>query len=166
VIGFNIRPEPKAAALAEKEGVEIRLYTVIYEAINDMREAMEGLLAPTYREKSLGRAEVRKTFNVPGATVAGAMVLDGKLVRSARSRLVRDGRQVWEGKLASLKRFKDDAREVAAGYECGIALENFNDVKPGDIIEAFEMEAILRKLEAPKPQTVRGQAAVEKQLQT
>ncbi|MDO8434174.1 MAG: translation initiation factor IF-2 [Candidatus Binatus sp.] len=166
VIGFNIRPEPKAAALAEKEGVEIRLYTVIYEAINDMREAMEGLLAPTYREKSLGRAEVRKTFNVPGATVAGAMVLDGKLVRSARSRLVRDGRQVWEGKLASLKRFKDDAREVAAGYECGVALENFNDVKPGDIIEAFEMEAILRKLEAPRPQTVRGQAAVEKQLQT
>jgi len=166
IIGFNIRPEPKAAALAEKEGVEIRLYTVIYEAINDMREAMEGLLAPTYREKSLGRAEVRKTFNVPGATVAGCMVLEGKIVRSARSRLVRDGRQVWEGKLGSLKRFKDDAREVAAGYECGIALENFNDVKPDDIIEAFEMEAILRKLEAPKPQTVRGPAAVEKQLQT
>jgi translation initiation factor IF-2 len=94
------------------------------------------------------------------------MVLEGKIVRSARSRLVRDGRQVWEGKLGSLKRFKDDAREVAAGYECGIALENFNDVKPDDIIEAFEMEAILRKLEAPKPQTVRGQAAVEKQLQT
>src|SRR5271168_92100 len=165
IIGFNIRPEPKAANLAEKEGVEIRLYTVIYEAINDMREAMEGLLAPTYREKALGRAEVRKIFNVPGATVAGCMVVEGKIVRSARARLVRDGRPVWEGKLATLKRFKDDAREVAQGYECGIALENFNDVKPDDIIEAFEMEAILRKLAAPTPQTVRGQAAVEKQLQ-
>jgi len=165
IIGFNIRPEPKAANLAEKEGVEIRLYTIIYEAINDMREAMEGLLAPTYREKALGRAEVRKIFNVPGATVAGCMVVEGKIVRSARARLVRDGRPVWEGKLATLKRFKDDAREVAQGYECGIALENFNDVKPDDIIEAFEMEAILRKLAAPSPQTVRGQAAVEKQLQ-
>ena len=165
IIGFNIRPEPKAANLAEKEGVEIRLYTIIYEAINDMREAMEGLLAPTYREKALGRAEVRKIFNVPGATVAGCMVVDGKIVRSARARLVRDGRPVWEGKLATLKRFKDDAREVAQGYECGIALENFNDVKPDDIIEAFEMEAILRKLAAPSAQTVRGQAAVEKQLQ-
>jgi len=165
IIGFNIRPEAKAANLAEKEGVEIRLYTVIYEAINDMREAMEGLLAPTYREKALGRAEVRKIFSVPGATVAGCMVVDGKIVRSARARLVRDGRPVWEGKLATLKRFKDDVREVAQGYECGIALENFNDVKPDDIIEAFEMEAILRKLAAPKPETVRGQAAVEKQLQ-
>src|SRR3984885_7518808 len=158
IIGFNIRPEPKAANLAEKEGVEIRLYTIIYEA-------MEGLLAPTYREKALGRAEVRKIFNVPGATVAGCMVVEGKIVRSARARLVRDGRPVWEGKLATLKRFKDDAREVAQGYECGIALENFNDVKPDDIIEAFEMEAILRKLAAPTPQTIRGQAAVEKQLQ-
>jgi translation initiation factor IF-2 len=166
VIGFNIRPEPKAATLAEKEGVEIRLYTIIYEAINDMREAMEGLLAPTYREKALGRAEVRKIFNVPGATVAGSMVLDGKIARSARARLVRDGRPVWEGKLSSLKRFKDDAREVAAGYECGIALENFNDEKPGDIIEAFEMETVLRKLETPKPETMRGQPPVEKQLET
>jgi translation initiation factor IF-2 len=166
VIGFNIRPEPKAAALAEKEGVEIRLYTIIYEAINDMREAMEGLLAPTYREKALGRAEVRKIFSVPGATVAGSMVIDGKIARSARARLVRDGRPVWEGKLSSLKRFKDDAREVAQGYECGIALENYNDLKPGDIIEAFELETVLRKLETPKPETMRGQPAVEKQLET
>ncbi|HEY6418647.1 MAG TPA: translation initiation factor IF-2 [Candidatus Binataceae bacterium] len=166
IVGFNIRPEPKAAALAEKEGVEIRLYTIIYEAINDIREAMEGLLAPTYREKALGRAEIRKVFNVPGATVGGAMVLDGKLTRSARARLVRDGRVVWEGKIGSLKRFKDDAREVQAGYECGIALENFNDLKPNDVVEAFEMEAILRKLATPKPETVRGQAQVEKQLQT
>jgi translation initiation factor IF-2 len=162
-----VRPEPKAAALAEKEGVDIRLYTVIYEAINEMREAMEGMLAPTYREKALGRAEVRKTFNVPGGTVAGSMVVDGKITRNARARLVRDGRVVWEGKIASLKRFKDDAREVAAGYECGIGLENFNDIKPNDVIEAFEMEAVVRRLETPRPETVRGgQAAVEKQLQT
>jgi translation initiation factor IF-2 len=166
VVGFNIRPEPKAAALAEKEGVEIRLYTVIYEAINDVREAMEGLLAPTYREKALGRAEVRKIFTVPGAAVAGSMVVDGKLTRSARARLVRDGRVVWEGKFASLKRFKDDVREVQAGYECGIALENFNDVKPDDVIEAYELEAVLRKLAAPKPESMREKAAVEKPMQT
>jgi translation initiation factor IF-2 len=166
IIGFNIRPEPKAAQLAEKEGVEIRLYTVIYEAINDIREAMEGLLAPTYREKALGRAEVRKTFVVQGNTIAGTMVLDGKLLRGARSRLVRDGRVVWEGRISSLRRFKDDAREVQAGYECGVGLENFNDLKPGDVIEDFELEAVLRKLSAPRQETIRGQsAAVEKQLQ-
>jgi len=165
IIGFNIRPEPKAAQLAEKEGVEIRSYTVIYEAINDMREAMEGLLAPTYREKQLGRVEVRKIFSVPGGTVAGSMVVDGKITRSARVRLVRDGRVVWEGKVGSLKRFKDDVREVLTNFECGVGLENFNDVKPGDIIESFELEAVLRKLETPKPETARGPAAAEKQLQ-
>jgi translation initiation factor IF-2 len=166
IIGFNIRPEPKAAQLAEKEGVDIRLYTIIYDAINDMREAMEGLLAPTFREKALGRAEVRKVFNVPGGTVAGSMVMDGKLVRNARARLVRDGRVVWEGKIGSLKRFKEDAREVLSGYECGVGLENFNDVKPGDAIESYELETVLRKLAAPKPESARGQAAIEKQLQT
>jgi translation initiation factor IF-2 len=166
ILGFNIRPEPKAAALAEKEGVEIRMYTVIYEAINEMREAMEGLLAPTYREKSLGRAEVRKTFNVPGGTIAGSMVVDGKITRNGRARLVRDGRVVWEGKIGSLRRFKDDAREVSAGYECGIGLENYNDVKPEDVIEAFEMEAIARKLETPRSDAMRGHAAAEKHPQT
>jgi translation initiation factor IF-2 len=166
IVGFNIRPEPKAVQLAEKEGVEIRLYTIIYEAINDMHAAMEGLLAPTYREKPLGRAEVRKIFTVSGLTVAGSMVLDGKLTRSARVRLVRDGRVVWEGKIGSLRRFKDDVREVAAGYECGIGLENYNDIKPGDVVEAFEMEAVLRKLEAPKAEPARGaQPAAEKQIQ-
>ncbi len=166
ILGFNIRPEPKAAALAEKEGVEIRLYTVIYEAINEMREAMEGLLAPTYREKALGRAEVRKTFSVPGGTIAGSMVVDGKITRNGRARLVRDGRVVWEGKIGSLRRFKDDAREVSAGYECGIGLENYNDVKPDDVIEAFEMEAIARKLETPRSDAMRGHAAAEKHPQT
>ncbi len=165
ILGFNVRPEAKAAQLAEKEGVEIRLYTIIYEAIDDVREAMEGLLAPTYREKALGRAEVRKTFTVPGATIAGAMVVDGKITRAGRARLVRDGRVVWEGKIGSLKRFKDDAREVLAGYECGIGLENFNDLKPGDVIEAFEMETVLRKLTPTRPEG-RGQAQAEKQLQT
>jgi translation initiation factor IF-2 len=163
IIGFNVRPEPKAAQLAEKEGVDIRLYTIIYEAINDIREAMEGLLAPTYREKALGRAEVRKTFMVQGNTVAGAMVLDGRILRSARARLVRDSRVVWEGKISSLRRFKDDAREVQAGYECGIGLENFNDVKPGDIIENFEMEAVLRKLGPVRPETIRTAGGVQLQ---
>jgi translation initiation factor IF-2 len=166
IIGFNIRPEPKAAQLAEKEGVDLRLYTVIYDAINDMREAMEGLLAPTFREKAQGRAEVRKVFNVPGGTVAGSMIIDGKVARNARTRLVRDGRVVWEGKIGSLKRFKEDAREVQSGYECGIGLENFNDVKPGDVIETYELETVLRKLAVPKPESARGPAAVEKQLQT
>ena len=167
VIGFNVRPEPKAVQLAEKEGVDIRLYTIIYEVINDMREAMEGLLAPTYREKSLGRAEVRQTFVVQGTTVAGTMVVEGKLLRSARARLVRDGRVIWEGKIATLRRFKDDAREVLAGYECGIGLENFNDVKPGDVIEDFEMEAVLRKLAIPKQESVRSSGgSVEKPMQT
>ncbi|MBV8771175.1 MAG: translation initiation factor IF-2 [Deltaproteobacteria bacterium] len=167
IIGFNVRPEPKAAQLAEKEGVDIRLYTIIYEVINDIREAMEGLLAPTYREKALGRAEVRKTFVVQGDTIAGAMVLDGRMLRNARARLVRDGRVMWEGRIASLRRFKDDAREVQAGYECGIGLENFGDIKPGDIVENFELEAVLRKLGTPRPEVMRGPAgtSVEKQLQ-
>jgi translation initiation factor IF-2 len=161
IVGFNIRPEAKAAALAEKQGVEIRLYTVIYDAINDIHEAMEGLLAPTFREKSLGRAEIRKIFQVPGGTIGGSMVTDGKITRSARSRLVRDGRVVWEGKVGSLRRFKDDVREVASGYECGIGLENYNDIKPGDVVEAFEMETVLRKLAVPKPEPARGAAGAE-----
>jgi len=165
VMGFNVRPEPKAAALAEAEGVDIRLYTIIYEAINQAREALEGLLAPTLRERALGRAEVRQVFNISGGTIAGTMVVDGKVTRGARTRLVRDSRVVWEGKIGSLKRFKDDAREVLAGYECGVGLENFNDIKPGDVIECFEMEAVARKLVTPRPEPVRGQAAAaEKQI--
>src|SRR5215469_11180749 len=164
IIGFNVRPEQKAAALAESESVDIRLYTVIYDAINEMREAMEGMLAPTYREKSLGRAEVRQVFNVSGGTVAGSMVQDGKINRGSRVRLVRDSRVVWEGKVGSLRRFKDDVREVASGYECGIALENYGDVKPGDIIEAFELEAVSRKLGMPTPEPMPSEMAAEKQL--
>ena len=164
IIGFNVRPEQKAAALAESESVDIRLYTVIYDAINEMREAMEGMLAPTYREKSMGRAEVRQVFNVTGGTIAGSMVQDGKLTRGSRVRLIRDSRVVWEGKIGSLRRFKDDVREVLSGYECGIGLENYGDVKPGDIIEAFELEAVSRKLGMPTPEPMQTQMAAEKQL--
>ncbi len=143
IIGFNVRPEPKAANLADQEGVDIRLYNIIYDAVADVRSAMEGLLAPTLREKQLGRVEVRDTFSVSRVgTIAGCYVLEGKAQRNAQVRLVRDNVVVWQGKMNSLKRFKDDAREVAAGYECGIGLENFNDIKVGDIIEVFEMEEV------------------------
>jgi len=143
VLGFNVRPETKAKAMAEAEKVDIRLYSVIYDAVNDIRDAMEGLLAPTLREKDLGRVEVRETFHVSRiGTIAGCYVLDGKVVRNAQVRLVRDNVVIWEGKLSSLKRFKDDVKEVASGYECGIGLENYNDIKVGDIVEAYEMEEV------------------------
>ncbi len=143
ILGFNVRPEPKANTQAEIEGVDIRLYTIIYDAVEDVRNAMEGLLAPIYKEKHLGRVEVRETFHVSKVgTIAGCYVTDGKVIRGAKVRLVRDNIVIWEGKMSSLKRFKDDAKEVTSGYECGISLENFNDVKVGDIIEAFEMEAV------------------------
>jgi translation initiation factor IF-2 len=143
VLGFNVRPEPKAMVLAESEGVDIRLYNIIYDAVADIKDAMEGLLAPTLREKHLGRAEVRETFGVTKVgTIAGSYVIDGKIVRGAGVRLVRDSVVVWEGKMSSLKRFKDDVKEVATGYECGIGLENYNDLKVGDIIEAYEIESI------------------------
>ncbi len=141
VLGFNVRPEVKASVLAEKEGVDLRLYSIIYDAVNDVRAAMEGLLAPTLCEKHLGRVEVRDTFVVSKVgTIAGCYVLDGKVARNAMVRLVRDSVVVWEGKLSSLKRFKDDAKEVSSGYECGVGLANYNDIKVGDIIEAYEME--------------------------
>ncbi|AMV72080.1 translation initiation factor IF-2 [Desulfuromonas carbonis] len=143
VLGFNVRPEPKAANLAEAEGVDIRLYNIIYDAVADIRDAMEGLLAPTLQEKYLGRVEVRETFSVSKVgTIAGCYVTDGKVLRGAQVRLLRDNVVVWQGKMSSLKRFKDDVREVATGYECGIGLENYNDLKVGDIIEAFEIESI------------------------
>lgn len=147
VLGFNVRPESKAKILAESEGVDIRLYSVIYDAVNDVRDAMEGLLAPTLREKDLGRVEVRETFHVSRiGTIAGCYVVDGKILRNAQARLVRDSVVVWEGKLDSLKRFKDDVKEVGVGYECGISLEKYNDIKVGDIIEAFEIEEVKTSL--------------------
>ena len=139
IIGFHIRPESKAAALAEREGVEIRLHTVIYNVLSEIKSAAEGLLAPTLKERVLGRAEVRQLFTVPKmGTIAGCYVTDGMIARtSAGIRVLRDHVVVYEGKLGSLRRFKDDAREVQQGYECGIGVENFNDLKVGDILEAF-----------------------------
>ncbi len=147
VLGFNVRPETKAKTLADAEKVDIRLYSVIYDAVNDIRDAMEGLLAPTLKEKELGRVEVRDTFHVSRVgTIAGCYVVDGKIVRNAQTRLVRDSVVVWQGKLSSLKRFKDDVKEVGNGYECGIGLENYNDIKVGDIIEVFEIEEVKTSL--------------------
>jgi len=147
VIGFNVRPESKGAALAAKEGVDVRLYTIIYEAVADVRAAMEGLLEPTYREQILGRVEVRQIFNISGAgAVAGCYVAEGKVQRGSLVRLLRDQVVVHEGKLGSLKRFKDDVREVAAGYECGLAIEGFQDVKQGDVVEAYEKIPVIRRI--------------------
>ncbi|TAK10116.1 translation initiation factor IF-2 [bacterium] len=147
VIGFNVRPESKGANLATQEGVDVRLYTIIYEAIADLRAAMEGMLEPTYREQIHGRIEVRETFNIQGVgTVAGCYVTEGKVQRSSLMRLLRDQVVVHEGKLSSIRRFKDDVREVAAGYECGLALEGFQDIKKGDVVEAYERVAVIRRI--------------------
>ncbi|HVM95447.1 MAG TPA: EF-Tu/IF-2/RF-3 family GTPase, partial [Candidatus Acidoferrales bacterium] len=147
VLGFNVRPEAKGNEIAEREGVDVRLYTVIYDAVNDVRDAMEGLLEPTVREKTLGKAEVRQVFTIPSAgVIAGSFVTDGKLQRNASVRLVRDHVVVYTGKITSLRRFKEDAREVSSGYECGIGLENYQDIKSGDVIEAFELERVARRL--------------------
>jgi translation initiation factor IF-2 len=148
VVGFNVRPEPKAAALAEQQGVDIRLYTIIYDALAEIKAAMEGLLEPTLKERVLGRAEVRQVFTVSKAgVIAGSYVVDGTITRAAVGvRVIRDNVVVYEGKLGSLRRFKDDVREVQQGYECGISVENFNDIKAGDIVEAYAVDKIAAKL--------------------
>ena len=145
VIGFNVRPESKATDAAEREGVDVRLYTVIYDALNDVRDAMEGLLEPTVPREGRSAAPrcARRSASRASASIAGCFVTDGKITRNAAARLVRDHVVVYTGKIASLRRFKDDAREVQSGYECGIGLENFQDVKVGDVIEAFEMEQVV-----------------------
>ncbi len=145
IIGFNVRPDMTAKETAEREGVDIRLYRVIYNAIEDVEAAMKGMLDPVYEEKVLGHAEVRQTFKASGVgTIAGSYVLDGTFERDCQARIVRDGVVIYDGKLASLKRFKDDVKEVRAGYECGFVFENFNDVKEGDHVEAFKMVEIPR----------------------
>jgi len=148
VIGFNVRPDPKAASIAENEEVDVRFYTVIYDAINDVKLAMEGLLEPTLHERVLGRCEVREVFNITKVgTIAGAYVTDGTLSRtSSGARVIRDGTVVFEGKVGSLRRFKDDVKEVQTGYECGIGIENYGDIKQGDIIEVFTIDKIAAKL--------------------
>jgi translation initiation factor IF-2 len=143
VVGFNVRPAGKAQQMAEQEGVDIKLYQVIYDAIDDVKKAMVGMLAPISREKLLGKAQVRQVFTIPKAgTIAGCFVTDGKISRKAQLRLVRDSVVVYTGKVGSLRRFKDDASEVAQGYECGLSIEGYSDVKEGDVIEAFEIETI------------------------
>jgi translation initiation factor IF-2 len=140
VLGFHVRPAGKSSKLAEQEGVQIRLYDIIYDALDDVRGAMAGLLAPIKREQAMGKLEVRDTFNVPKVgTVAGCMVLEGKITRKALLRLIRDAVQIYEGRVASLRRFKDDASEVTSGYECGVMIAGYNDLKVGDIIETYEV---------------------------
>lgn len=143
IIGFNVRPNNNVTDLAKELGVDIRLYRVIYNAIEDIEKAMKGLLAPTYEEKVLGHVEVRETFKISNVgTIAGAYVLDGKAQRNAKVRLLRDSKIIYEGQLASLKRFKDDVKEVSAGYECGLSIENYNDIKVGDTLELYEMAEV------------------------
>jgi translation initiation factor IF-2 len=147
IIGFNVRPAGKAAALAQKEGVQIRQYSIIYNVVDEVKAAMEGLLAPTQVEKLLGKAEVRQVFRISKAgNIAGCMVIQGLVRRGAPARVTRDGAEIWRGKIAALKRFKDDAREVKEGTECGISLDNFQDVKEKDVIEAYEIEQVKQTL--------------------
>ncbi|WP_437285195.1 translation initiation factor IF-2 [Sorangium sp. So ce406] len=147
IVGFNVRPAGKAGALAENEGVEIRLYNIIYNAVDDIRSAMEGLLPATKVEKVLGRAEVRQVFKITKAgIVAGSMVISGSVKRTAEARLIRENVVVWTGRLSGLRRFKDDAKEVVEGFECGISLDGYSDIKERDIIESFEIEEVKTKL--------------------
>jgi translation initiation factor IF-2 len=166
VIGFNVRPESKAAELAGREGVDIRLYNIIYEVVSDIRDALEGLLEPTLRERTVGKAEVRQIFAIPSAgRIAGCFVTDGKITRGGKARVVRDHVVVHDGKIETLRRFKDDAREVAAGYECGLSLEGFQDVKEGDVVEVYEIEEVARQLApAARSGVGGGQAQVERRV--
>jgi translation initiation factor IF-2 len=147
IIGFNVRPAGKAAALAQKDGVQIRPYTIIYNVVDEVKAAMEGLLAPTQVEKLIGKAEVRQVFRISKAgNVAGCMIIEGVVRRSSSVRVMREGAEIWHGKLSSLKRFKDDVREVKEGFDCGIALEGFDDVKEGDLVQAYEIETVKQTL--------------------
>ena len=146
IIGFNVRPDNNALAAAERDGIEIKTYRIIYDAIEDVKSAMIGMLEPEYKEVVLGQAQVRETYKISNVgTIAGCYVIDGKLERNAEVRVIRDGIVIFESSLASLKRFKDDVKEVATGYECGLSVEKFNDIKEGDVVEAFKIEAIKRK---------------------
>lgn len=147
ILGFHVRPEMKASSLAETENIDVRTYSVIYDVVNDVRSAMEGMLSPVLKEVYLGRAEIRETYSISKiGTIAGCYVIDGKITRNTNVRVLRDNVVIFEGKLSSLKRFKDDVKEVASGYECGMGVENFNDIKVGDVIEAFTHEEEAAKL--------------------
>ncbi|MFW6369292.1 MAG: EF-Tu/IF-2/RF-3 family GTPase, partial [Myxococcota bacterium] len=143
IIGFNTRPDSKAKRIAEHEGVQIRTYSVIYDAINDVKAAMEGLLEPIRKENDIGKAEVREVFRISGkGTIAGCAVTQGKVVRGANVRVKREGEKIFDGRIDGLKRFKDDVKEVASGYECGLSIGSFNDIEQGDILEVYEVEEI------------------------
>jgi translation initiation factor IF-2 len=149
IIGFHVRPDTKARSAAEREGVDVKLYRIIYEAVNDVKAALEGMLKPEQREVVLGEAEVRETFKVPRiGTIAGSYVRSGTFQRGARVRLVRDAVEIFDGSLGSLRRFKEDVKEVKEGFECGIGIENFNDIKVGDVIECYRTEEVARTLQS------------------
>ncbi|MEG1575900.1 MAG: translation initiation factor IF-2, partial [Clostridium sp.] len=145
IIGFNVRPDATAKSIAEREKVDVRLYRVIYQAIEDVEAAMKGMLDPIFEEQVIGHAIVRQTFKASGVgTIAGSYILDGKFQRGCKTRITRDGTQIYDGPLESLKRFKDDVKEVAAGYECGLVFEKFNSLQEDDLIEAYAMVEIPR----------------------
>jgi translation initiation factor IF-2 len=147
IIGFNVRPTGNARQLADKEEIDIRNYSIIYDAINDVKDAMEGMLSPEMKEEITGTAEIRETYKISKVgTIAGCMVTDGKIIKNAGIRLIREGVVVFTGVLASLKRFKDDAKEVSKGYDCGMQIKNYNDIKEGDIIECYQEIAVKKKL--------------------
>ena len=147
IIGFHVRPDNNARAAAEREGVEIKLYRIIYEAVAEVRAALEGLLRPEESEVTLGEAEVRELFKVPRiGVIAGCFVRSGVINRAGKVRVIRDGVEVYDGTIGSLRRFKDDVKEVREGFECGIGIENFNDVKVGDVIECYRTDQIARTL--------------------
>lgn len=147
IIGFQVRPSVAARRLAEKEGVDIRLYSIIYDAIEEVKSAMEGMLSPEIKEEILGTAEVLETYHITKVgTVAGCIVKEGKLKRSSKIRLIRDGIVIYSGDLGSLKRFKDDVKEVTTGFECGLNITNYNDVKIGDLVEAYEEVEVKKTL--------------------
>ena len=151
IVGFNVRPDAVAMTNAERDHVEIRTYRVIYDCINDVKDAIQGMLAPKFRDVDIGRAEVRNVFKISSAgTIAGSYVQNGKITNNAKIRVVRDGIVVAEDEIASLRRFKDNVREVATGYECGIGLAKFNDIKEGDIFEAFVTEEYREELKLPE----------------
>jgi translation initiation factor IF-2 len=161
IIGFHVRPDNKARSAADRENVEIKLYKIIYEAVADVRAALEGMLRPDEREIIYGEAEVRDTFKVSKVgTIAGCFVRSGTINRQGRVRVIRDGREVYDGTIGSLRRFKDDVKEVKDGFECGIGVENFNDIKVGDVLECYRKEIVARTLEASAATPARGASAV------
>ena len=147
IIGFNVRPMGNARQIADKEEIDIRTYSIIYDAINDLKDAMEGMLSPELKEEITGTAEIRETFKISKiGTIAGCMVTNGKIFRNSGIRLIREGVVVFTGELTSLKRFKDDVKEVSKGYDCGLQIKNYNDIKEGDVVEAFQEVEVKKTL--------------------